>query len=101
MKAAYVTLLTKPSYLAGALVLHKSLVDVHSKYPLVIMVTPTLPSEVKDLLRKRGIAMTELDSLHPTEGSHILSEEDARFADTWTKLRCVIFSEYLGYNHPH
>lgn len=87
MKAVFATLLTKNSYLAGALVLHKSLVDVGSTYPLVIMVTPTLPSETRDLLNKRGIAMIEVESLKPEEGSHTLAALDSRFADTWTKLR--------------
>lgn len=95
MKAAFVTLLTKTSYLAGALVLHQSLLDVQSKYPLVIMVTPLLPTEARRVLLQRGIAMIEVDSLQPAEGSHTLDAMDARFADTWTKLRRVNVSQSL------
>ena len=87
MKAAFVTLLTKNSYIAGALVLHQSLLNVGSKFPLVIMVTPQLPAEARNVLTKRGITMIEVDSLQPAEGSHTLAVMDARFADTWTKLR--------------
>lgn len=89
MKAAWVTLLTKSTYLAGALVLHQSLLDVQSKYPLVIMVTPSLPAEARDVLKKKGVTTTEVVSLKPTEGTHVLAGHDARFADTWTKLRRV------------
>lgn len=87
MKAAFVTLLTKTSYIAGALVLHQSLVNVGSKYPFVVMVTPGLPFEAREVLRKRGITMVEVESLQPRDGGHILSAHDSRFADTWTKLR--------------
>ncbi|KAG6816287.1 hypothetical protein H0H87_007230 [Tephrocybe sp. NHM501043] len=93
-KAAYVTLLTKTSYLAGTLVLDYGLRAVNSKYPLVVMVTPTLPSEARDVLRNHGILTREVDSLQPKEGSHSLSTHDARFADTWTKLRGFELVEY-------
>lgn len=84
---AYVTLLTKAAYLPGALVLHQCLVSVQAKYPLVIMVTPSLPEDVRSVVRNAGIAMREVDSLHPEDGIHSLAEHDARFGDTWTKLR--------------
>ena len=86
-KAAYVTLLTETSYLAGTLVLHHGLRAVNSKYPLVVMVTPSLPSEARKVLHMRGILTREVESLQPREGSHALASHDARFADTWTKLR--------------
>ena len=85
--AAYVTLLTKTEYLAGALVLHQSLRDVHTKYPLVAMVTPPVQRAVRTILEKRGIILVDVDSLLPSEGSHALSAHDIRFEDTWTKLR--------------
>ena len=84
---AYITLLTKAAYLPGALVLHQCLVSVQAKYPLVIMVTPGLPEDVRAVIRKAGIAMREVDRLQPEDGSHSLAEHDARFGDTWTKLR--------------
>lgn len=87
LKAAYVTLLTKSSYLPGTLVLDHGLRAVKSKYPLVVMVTRELPKEARDALRKRGILIREVDHLQPAEGRHTLAAHDARFADTWTKLR--------------
>ena len=88
--AAYVTLLTKASYLPGALVVEHSLRSVKSQYPLVVMVTPTVPKEARDVLQKRGIITEEVDFLHPKEGTHKLADHDSRFGDTWTKLRYVI-----------
>ncbi|KAG5648093.1 hypothetical protein DXG03_007128 [Asterophora parasitica] len=86
-KAAYVTLLTKTSYLAGTLVLDYGLRAVNSEYPLVVMVTPSLPKDARDVLQKRGILTREVDTLEPETGAHTLAAHDARFADTWTKLR--------------
>jgi hypothetical protein len=89
-KGAYVTLLTKASYLPGALVLNYGLRAVGSQYPLVVMVTPSLPDAAKAVLHKRGILTREVDSLHPQGGQHVLAAHDARFTDTWTKLRQVV-----------
>ena len=38
--------------------------------------------------------MIEVETLKPAEGSHNLAATDARFADTWTKLR------YVNPGHP-
>jgi hypothetical protein len=86
-QAAYVTLLTNSNYLPGTLVLDHCLRSVQSKYPLVVMVTPQLPEDAKKILRNRQIDMHEVDTLLPAEGVHKLSDADARFHDTWTKLR--------------
>ncbi|KAJ7103403.1 nucleotide-diphospho-sugar transferase [Mycena belliarum] len=94
LKAAYVTLLTRVSYLAGTLVLDESLKETKSKYPLVVMVTPELPQEAQDVLVKRGIPTRDILSLRPEEGVHDLAAADARFADTWTKLRAFELSEF-------
>ncbi|KAF5377634.1 hypothetical protein D9615_005296 [Tricholomella constricta] len=94
LKAAYVTLLTRPSYLAGTLVLDYGLRSVNSKYPLVVMVTPSLPKNARDVLQKRGILTRDVDTLQPNPGAHTLAAHDARFADTWTKLRGFELIEY-------
>ena len=86
-KGAYVTLLTSPNYLPGVLVLHACLVAVAAKFPLVVMATPSLAQEFRDILLRRGITIRDVDHLRPEEGTHKLEEHDNRFADTWTKLR--------------
>jgi hypothetical protein len=90
MKAAFVTLLTRESYLAGTLVLNYSLKSVGSKYEPVVMVTPELSERARDVLSKEKITIKEIARLDPREGSHTLEAHDARFKDTWTKLRLVI-----------
>ncbi|KAH7909110.1 glycosyltransferase family 8 protein [Hygrophoropsis aurantiaca] len=92
--AAYVTLLTKTSYLPGVLVLEYTLRTVASRYPLVVMVTPSLPQAARDILDRKGISMKEVFSLQPPEGLHNLSSHDERFTDTWTKLRSFGLAEY-------
>jgi hypothetical protein len=87
VNGAYITLLTSPSYLAGILVLHASLLTSKTRYPFVAMVTPSLGNDVCDVLKRRGIIVREVQSLRPEEGKHRLHEHDRRFADTWTKLR--------------
>lgn len=93
-KAAYVTLLTKDSYLPGALTLDYSLKSVQSRYSLVVLVTPTLPQQTKDVLVRCGIPFREVQSLRPGDGQYVLAEHDERFADTWTKLRVFELVEY-------
>ncbi|KIJ68321.1 glycosyltransferase family 8 protein [Hydnomerulius pinastri MD-312] len=93
-KAAYVTLLTKTSYLPGVLVLEYTLRSVGSEYPLVVMATPSLPQEARDILDRRNITVVNISSLQPPEGLHKLSSHDARFADTWTKLRAFELIDY-------
>ncbi|TFK43723.1 glycosyltransferase family 8 protein [Crucibulum laeve] len=93
-RCAYVTLLTKSSYLPGTLVLDYGLRAVGSKYPLVVMATPALPAEARKVLHKCGIPIREVNTLIPEEGAHTLNNHDARFADTWTKLRAFELAEY-------
>jgi len=93
-KAAYVTLLTKTAYLPGTLVLELTLRSVNSRYPLVVMVTPALPQEARDVLNRKGIAMVEVNRLMPEERVHKLAPHDARFHDTWTKLRGFEMVDY-------
>ena len=87
---AFVTLLTKAAYLPGTLVLHQSLMDVGARYPLVVMVTPAVREGVREILRRRGIQMRDIDSLVPGAGKHSLAKHDTRFQDTWTKLRYAL-----------
>ncbi|KIY45463.1 glycosyltransferase family 8 protein [Fistulina hepatica ATCC 64428] len=93
MAKAYVTLLTKPDYLPGTLVLALGLHVVRSKYPLVVMVTPDLPREARIVLHKRGIMTYDIEALRP-RGPHTLDAYDARFAETWTKLRAFELVEF-------
>ncbi|KXN89910.1 Galactinol synthase 1 [Leucoagaricus sp. SymC.cos] len=90
---AYTTLLTKASYLPGILVLDHGLRSTGSRYPLVVMVTPTLSQDAREILKKSGIVIREINSLQPTSASGKQLFED-RFADTWTKLRAFELFEF-------
>jgi len=85
---AYVTLITTISYLPGVLVLFYSLRSTASRYPLVVMVTPSVSQDARDILTKSGIVLREIQSLYPLSASGEQLCED-RFVDTWTKLRSV------------
>ncbi|KAH8120411.1 nucleotide-diphospho-sugar transferase [Phellopilus nigrolimitatus] len=90
-RKAWVTLLTKPAYLSGTLVLSFSLKAVGSKYPLIVMTSPGLPKEVREVLELFGLETAPVDRLS-AESAAI---REARFTETWTKLavfRLVQFS---------
>ncbi|KAJ4366783.1 hypothetical protein N0V83_007308 [Neocucurbitaria cava] len=91
-KDAYVTLLTRPSYLAGAILLAYTLNKHSPNTPLIITYTPeTLPEpSIKAFAAE---AKHSNIILHPVE--HLRLPDDGtehgmvaeRFIDTWTKLR--------------
>ncbi|KAG8691526.1 hypothetical protein FRC11_002116 [Ceratobasidium sp. 423] len=95
-KSAFVTLLTKPSYLPGVLVLHDSLASrpVASAYPLIVMVTPSVPHEAREILRLRGIKIRPVEAMGPEPGKWSVEPSDSRFIDAWTKLRVFELYEY-------
>jgi len=65
------------------------------------MVTRSLTQDGRDILSKMGIAMHEISPLQPQEGTHSLSAHDARFGDTWSKLRVFEMTEYDVPSFPH
>ena len=92
---AWVTLLTRTSYLTGALVMNASLVRAKSAYPFVVFATPELPVEAREVLESQGIRVRDIAYLEPVASNKAdLVGHDARFADTWTKLRCFEMVEY-------
>jgi inositol 3-alpha-galactosyltransferase len=91
-KDAYVTLLTRPSYLAGAILLAYTLTKHSPTTPLVICYTPeTLPEPSIHAFRAEAkhsnIILQPVEHLRlPDDGTeHGMVAE--RFIDTWTKLR--------------
>lgn len=88
VNGAYVHLFTNDSYLPGLLVLHRSYLNVGSCYPFVVMVTPSVSDEVRHLLQELGIVVRPVAPVKPLQ-QFSLETGDARFMDTWTKLRCV------------
>ncbi|KAH7345028.1 nucleotide-diphospho-sugar transferase [Rhizoctonia solani] len=97
---AWVSLTTDKTYVAGLLVLLSSLKHHGTKYPMVVMVNPLrkddpterLPQEYRDILTSAGIILREVDYLIPQGGGYMGVE--ARFIDSWSKLRAFGLSEY-------
>ncbi len=100
-KNAYVTLLTRPSYLAGAILLAYTLHKYSPDTPLIITYTPDTVGEAsiaafKAEAKYSNIIVRSVEHLRlPEDGTkHGMVAE--RFIDTWTKLR--VFDLYdLGF----
>ena len=97
-KRAWVTLLTRSSYLPGVISLAWSLKAQESKYPLIVLVTPSLPSSS---LRALELEKNHNDILEIRPTKPLLLPNDrpttliaARFEDTWTKLRAFELTNY-------
>lgn len=90
-KQAWVTLLTRSSYLPGAVLLAHSLKKNQSKYPLLILITPSFPSSSIESLAKEcalsNAHLIQIEPLFPPPENSPSSFIAARFEDTWTKLR--------------
>jgi hypothetical protein len=86
--AAFATLLTRETYLAGALVLEKSLRDVNTKYPFVIMATASLSQSCRDILSRKGLRIIDIDKVVLQESRLPPSflNHDTRFVECWSKL---------------
>lgn len=95
-KRAWVTLLTRPSYLAGVIILAYTLRRHGSQIPLIVLVTDTLPPECADVLKAEDhgsglLVVKQVDHLIPSRQVNMVAE---RFVDTWTKLRAFELVEY-------
>lgn len=97
-KFAWVTLLTRPSYLPGVITLAYSLSAHATAYPLVVLITPTLP---QSCIRALELESTHnpLLIIHPIQplllpNTRTTTLIAARFEDTWTKLRAFELTSY-------
>ena len=94
-RRCWTTLVTRSSYIPGALLLAHSLHRHGTEYSLVLLYTPTsLSPQSIELLRVEArlnpvLRLRETTHLLPPRKVDVIS---TRFEDTWTKLRC--FSLY-------
>lgn len=94
MSEAYVTLATNDSYAIGALVLGNSLRTVGTSRKLVVMVTPDISAEFRQLLHELYDIVTPvnvLDSADP-ENLAVLARPD--LGVTFTKLHCWRLTQF-------
>ena len=95
-RRAWVTLLTRPSYLPGVITLAYSLRKHATAYPLVVLVTPSLSESCLHALEIEAHSNPDL-TVHPVEPllpSGPVTLIAARFEDTWTKLRAFELTTY-------
>lgn len=82
---AWITLLTRPAYLAGVRTLHQSLKQTQTRYPLVVMVTPDIGQPIRDGLAAEGCVVREVTKLMPSARAAGAYAYD-RFTEVWSKL---------------
>ncbi|BGP39360.1 hypothetical protein JCM10449v2_003298 [Rhodotorula kratochvilovae] len=90
-RRAFVTLLTNDRYLPGLLLLNHTLQQVGTKYPLVVLTTPSFPEERIALLETLGMRTKRIELLEPRGEMMLIAE---RFKDTWSKLQAFALTEY-------
>ena len=88
---AFATLITRASYLAGVVVLAHTLRKHGSRYPLIVLYTPSLSSNAVRALQLEAAAnsnmvMRPCDALLPPSHTKINLIAE-RFEDTWTNWR--------------
>ena len=90
-QSCWVTLLTKPSYLPGVIVLAHTLDKHQSQYPLVVQYTTSLGKEASAALKAEAahgrIVPQYVELLLPPTGNENTAIVAERFRDTFTKLR--------------
>ena len=97
-KRGWVTLLTRPSYLPGVITLAYSLSSHATAYPLIVLITPSLPPSCVRALQLESVR-NPLLIIHPIQSLILPNNRKttliaARFEDTWTKLRAFELTSY-------
>ena len=95
-KRAWVTLLTRASYLPGVITLAYSLRKHSTVHPLVVLITPSLPESCVRALELEAhhnpyLIVHPVEPLLPKGPVTLIA---ARFEDTWTKLRAFELTFY-------
>lgn len=87
---AYVTLITRASYLAGVVLLADTLRRHGSRHPLIVLYTPKLSADAVRALEleapRQNMGLRKCEYLLPP-GDAKITLIAQRFEDTWTKLR--------------
>ena len=84
-RRAWITLLTNRSYAVGIRALYNTIVEVDSDYPLVVMVTASVPADVCAELASQGCILHEVEVHPPPPGASAYA--CPAFMECWTKLR--------------
>lgn len=83
---AYTTLITRPSYLAGVIILAYTLRKHNSQYPLVVLYTDALKEDSVTALQneaeKLNLVLKKTEALLPRDNVKVTLIAE-RFGDTW------------------
>jgi glycogenin len=81
---SYITVLSTDSYVEGVIVLHRSLMQSGTAYPLLVLTTPNLADRTFQLLNHHGIAYRPIP---PIALDTALPSHQARWQATYSKLQ--------------
>jgi alpha-N-acetylglucosamine transferase len=90
VRFTYATLLTRESYLPGALALARSLAAFGARHPLLVLLTPSaLPPAAAALAAEPGVAPRAVAPYRPPPAARAdhSAYKVAAYLDCWTKLR--------------
>ena len=88
LEKAWITAITRDTYLDGAQTLAKSLRRVNSRIPLVILYTPALSQSTVDILSQEPNVQMRPIKPYKLERSDATGYAFERFAEAWNKMRC-------------
>jgi alpha-N-acetylglucosamine transferase len=89
-----IPLMPRPMPPLGLLTMYRTLRAV-SSYPLIVMVTDTLPESSRNIIRRTGIDVVPVAHITPALGQHPgFDPTFVRLNDAWTKLRIFGLTEY-------
>eukprot|EP00850_Spirogloea_muscicola_P002045 SM000007S21005 [mRNA] locus=s7:1309236:1311657:- [translate_table: standard] len=92
---AFVTLLMGAGdYFMGVVALAKSLEAVGSKHPLLVAVTPDVPSAHRQSLKEHGCLLRDIEPVSPPEGVEPCSFVVPYYQKNFTKLRVWQFDDF-------
>ena len=81
---AYITLLSTMSYLPGVIVLHDSVKRTNTSYPFWVAISSSIPLEVDDKLRDRGMYVVRLPM--PIKIPQTFKENSGHWGNTFDKI---------------
>ncbi|KAH8920643.1 glycosyltransferase family 8 protein [Atractiella rhizophila] len=95
-QSVWAVLVTQESYIPGVLVLHHSLKEQKTVYPLVVHALAKLPQKARDVLQIAGIEVIDEEPVLPGgKNAHKINNLfRPRFADAYSKLKQVSWDQY-------
>lgn len=90
---AYITLLSTVSYLPGVVVLHDSVRQSGTSYPFVVAVSSTIPSDIDDVLIRRGMKVIRLPP--PVQIPEVFRQNSGHWANTFDKLHLFGLTDFV------